>query len=60
VVAEEADPDAEAPALDEVDPPPECVVVVCPLMAVEEDTLPPPAVTDDERPLPVVAPWSLF
>jgi hypothetical protein len=41
-------PDTDDPALDEAEPPPECIVVVFPSIVVDEVTLPPPAVTEDE------------
>jgi hypothetical protein len=43
----------EEPALDDTDPPPDCIVVVWPPMVVEEETLPLPAFTEDEVPLPL-------
>ena len=42
---------ADEPALDETEPPAECMVVVLPLIVVEELTPPPPAVTEEDVPL---------
>lgn len=46
---------ADDPELEEVLPLPEFIVVVFPPMVVDELTLPPPAVTDDDVPVPPVA-----
>jgi len=43
----------EAAALDEFAPPPDGIVVVLPSTAVDDETLPPPAVTELEVPEPI-------
>jgi hypothetical protein len=46
------------PELLDADPVPDCMVVVVPSTVVDDVTFPPPAVTDVDVPLPVVAsPW---
>ena len=45
-------PETDDPALDDAEPPPECIVVVLPSTIVDEVTLPPPAVTEEEVPPP--------
>ncbi|KQQ78040.1 hypothetical protein ASF70_02090 [Rhizobium sp. Leaf321] len=42
----------DEPALEDVEPLLECMVVVLPSIVVDDETLPPPAVTDVEVPLP--------
>jgi hypothetical protein len=49
-VVDEPLPEDDAPAEDEVDPCPDSVVLVCPLIVVDEVTFPPPIVTDDDSP----------
>lgn len=58
-VAEDPVLDVEEFAADDVVPAPEWVVVVRPLMVVDEDTVPPPAVTEEDRPLPVAVSLSM-
>ena len=49
----------DEPALEDVEPLPDCTVVVVPPAVVEDDTRPPPAVTDVDDPFPAELPLSM-